>query len=45
MDESTQCLTKTTHEKVEYSYSKGHTDVFVCACCGREFEEKADSSG
>ncbi len=44
MDEA-KCLTKTAHEKVEYSHTEGHIDIFICACCGKEFEEKMDSSG
>lgn len=45
MDDTTPCLTKTVHEKVEYNRTEGHTDIFVCVCCGHEFFERLDSSG
>lgn len=45
MDEQTPCLTKIVHEKVEYNRTENHKDIFVCLCCGHEFEEKMDSSG
>lgn len=45
MDDTTSCLTKTECEKIEYSHSANHIDVFVCVSCGKPVEEKMDSSG
>jgi hypothetical protein len=45
MDDNSHCLASMTHERVEYSHTEWHTDIFVCLRCGKEFEEKMDSSG